>query len=198
MIALSSTKLCLCSASAALIIAALGCGDETDFGAGGASGSGGSTGSGASGGSGGSGGTGGSTTGGSGGSGATGGTGGIPDAGEIMCGTTVCPPSTFGIPACCTSENTCGFTGFNGMCSGGFDAGAPRIDAGAGVPDPNCATVMIGSGLMLNGCCRSDNTCGFSNQFIPGCLSYEQLRAVPGIGSSLPDSGPMSCVYPPP
>jgi hypothetical protein len=196
MSALSSTKTCLCWAGAALVVASLGCGGSTDDGSGGqggAGGSGGSTGSGASGGSGGSGATGGSTTGGSGGSGATGGSGGgIPDAGGISCGTVVCPALGM-IPPCCTAQNTCGIT-LGGMCiDTAFDAGS-LPEAGTGVPDPNCATVMIGM-ITLGGCCRPDNTCGFQSQIL-GCASYDQVRLIPGI--NLPEGGPMTCVYPPP
>ena len=198
----SSTKLCLCYASAALVVAALGCGGSTDDGSGGAGGSGGSTSSGASGGTGGSttGGTGGSTTGGTGGSGGSGGSGGgVPDAGDVVCGGMVCPPTMFGgmpIPACCTPQNTCGISiGGGGTCfdPGTFDA-APPPEAGTGVPDPNCASIMI-AGFPLSGCCRPDNTCGFMAQFA-GCVSYDQLRMFPG--ANLPEGGPMSCVYPPP
>jgi hypothetical protein len=98
------------------------------------------------------------------------------------------------IPACCTAQNTCGVMAGN-MCfaSGTPDAGS-RGD-GAGVPDPSCASVTIGPGLSLGGCCMPDNTCGFSSQ-IAGCVSLDTLR---GLGlPGLPDGGPMSCVYPPP
>ena len=202
MSALSSTKLCVGSAVAALFVVALGCGgDSTDTGSGGSGGSGGTTGSGASGGSGGSttGGSGGSTTGGTGGSGGTGGTGGVPDGGDVICGGTTCTPSPLGLPSCCTMQNTCGTMvglGGSGFCVDptGFDAGAPP-EAGTGVPDPNCASVMIG-GFSLSGCCMPDNTCGFSSQFFPGCVTYDQLRMFPGV--NLPEGGPMSCIFPPP
>jgi hypothetical protein len=198
---LSSTKHCVCWASAALVVVALGCGGSTDSPSG-PGGSGGSGGSGASGGTGGSGGSGGSTTGGTGGFGATGGSGGIPDAGEVICSGVVCSPSTLtGISACCTAQNTCGVSfnigGQPGTCyePPTFDAG-PRLDAGTVVPDPNCASLTVGA-LTLGGCCMADNTCGFASQFT-GCISLEALRMVGLPGINLPEGGPMSCVYPPP
>src|SRR6185503_19001445 len=181
MSALWSTKLRFCWAGAAVLVA-LGCGGSTDSDPGTSGGSGGSGG-----------GSGGSSTGGTGGSGGTG--GGQPDAGDVICGSVVCPPTMFGmtsIPACCTTQNTCG-VGIGGMCFDptSFDAGGARPDAGSGVMDPNCASLMLG-GFPLAGCCMTDNTCGFWSQITSNCISYEQLRMFPGV--SLPDGGPMACV----
>jgi hypothetical protein len=183
---------------AALLVVALGCGGSTDSAQNGTGASGGSGGSGATGATGGSGG---STTGG------TGGSGGVtpdatvqPDSGDVICNGMVCPPTMFGmmtIPACCTAQNTCGIS--IGMCfdPSTFDAGGTRPEAGTGVPDPSCATLMLG-GFMLTGCCMTDNTCGFSSQLGGGCVSLDYLRSLNLPGVNLPDGGPMSCVYPPP
>ena len=193
--ALSSTKVGRFGwAGAALLFVALGCGGSTD----GSGASGGSGNGGRSGGSGGSSGEGGSTTGGSGGS--SGGepdAGVVPDGGDLICGSVVCPPTTFGAPSCCTARSTCGFIAA-GTC---FDR--PSFDGGggggmlpdAGVPDPTCPELMLGS-FTLTGCCMSDDTCGYLSQLIGGCISHEQLRNLPGV--NLPEGGPMACVYPPP
>jgi hypothetical protein len=199
MSALSSTKFHFWSAGAALLVVALGCGGSTDSPTG-TGASGGSGGSGASGGSDGTGGTGGSggSTGGTGGTG--GASGGQPDGGDVICGGMVCPPTMLGmtsIPACCTTQNTCGVSAA-GQCfdPNMFDAGGPRFEAGVGVPDPNCASLMVG-GFPLTGCCMTDNTCGFSSP-LGGCTSLETLRSLNLPGLNLPDGGPMACVYPPP
>ena len=113
----------------------------------------------------------------------------------------VCPATMFGmmtIPACCTAQNTCGISiGASGMCfePPTFDGGGVP-EAGSGVMDPNCASLMLG-GFPLAGCCMMDNTCGFWSQ-IGGCLTLEQLRNLNLPGINLPEGGPMSCVYPPP
>jgi hypothetical protein len=206
MSALSSTKLYFCPASAALLIMALGCGGSTDSSsAGGTGGSGGSAAAGGSGASGGEGGTGGATGGSGGSTGGSGGAaGGLPDAGDVICGGAVCPPTMFGmttIPACCTTQNTCGVSiGGQATCfdPSSRDAGIPRPpEAGTGVPDPTCATLAIGA-FMLTGCCMTDNTCGFQFAQLGGCTSLDSLRSLNLPGVNLPEGGPMSCVYPPP
>ncbi|HMI85029.1 MAG TPA: hypothetical protein VK550_13100, partial [Polyangiaceae bacterium] len=77
-----------------------------------------------------------------------------------------------------------------------FDAGITVPEGGAGVPDPNCASLMY-LGFPLAGCCMPDNVCGFSTA-LTGCVSLETLRTLPLPGINLPDGGTMSCVYPPP
>jgi hypothetical protein len=196
--ALSSTNVHFCWAGAAVLVMALGCGGSTDSPSttGATGGTGGSGTSGGSGGSGGSTGGSGGSTGGTGGSG--GASGGLPDGGDVICGSTICPPTPIGmtsIPACCTMQNTCGISlGQACFDPSIFDAGPPPPEAGTGVPDPNCISVTV-FGNTLGGCCMTDNTCGFVSQF-GGCVSLETLRTfmIPG----LPDGGPMSCVYPPP
>jgi hypothetical protein len=202
MSALSSTKLFVSWAGLALVVGALGCGGSTE----GDPQAGGSGGSGATGGSDGSGG---SSTGGTSGTGGTGGgTGGSggsggsvsPDGGEIVCNGVICPPTMFGgmsIPACCTMQNTCGVTAGTTCYAPPTVPEAGARGDGAGVPDPSCASLMLGAGVTLPGCCMPDNNCGFSFQFF-GCVSLETLRGLGFPGINLPDGGPMSCVFPPP
>jgi hypothetical protein len=209
--AASSMKLHFFWPSAALLVVALSCGGSTDSHATtGASGGSGGSGAGASGGTGGSGGdtggsggiggssTGGTGAGGTGGSGGSG--GGQPDGGDVVCGGMICPATTLGtttIPACCTTQNTCGISVGQCFDPSTFDAGGARPDTGStGVPDLNCASVITTIGLRLSGCCRTDNTCGFSSP-ISACISYDTLRSLNFPGVNLPDGGPMSCVYPP-
>jgi hypothetical protein len=110
------------------------------------------------------------------------------------------------LPACCTTHGTCGVSanigGQSTMCfesavdAGGGGSGGARPEAGPGVPDPNCASLML-RGLMLPGCCMPDNTCGFSSGF-GGCISLDALRKANLPGVNLPEGGPMACLYPPP
>jgi hypothetical protein len=76
----------------------------------------------------------------------------------------------------------------------GFDAGTVP-EAGTGNPDPSCPTISLGGFITLDGCCMSDNTCGYVSAIGGGCVTVDMLRNIPGI--MLPDAL-MSCVYVPP
>jgi hypothetical protein len=75
-----------------------------------------------------------------------------PDAGEIVCGNSVCATRDLGVglglgPPCCYAVTSCGAS-FSNVCV--------ELDS-PGMPDTNCAAAGP-----YPGCCRPDGTCGIS------------------------------------
>jgi hypothetical protein len=166
-------------------LVACGGDDEEGGGAGGAGGmTGGSGGtSGTTGGDGGTTGGAGGTTGGMGGSGGMGGMGGIdlPECTEeipmtaLMCGGTACPmPMMFmGIDTCARpcclmvdGAETCGSKNANDTM--------PTDCAPLPVPDDRCPDYMAG-GMMRDGCCTAENTCGVVSTIVNMCVTESPL-----------------------
>jgi len=85
----------------------------------------------------------------------------------VTCGTDTCQPSTYegviALGACCTAQQTCGLdlsplanvTTVPTTCT-------PLAQPGAASGDcPTYTTIDAGSGgIVFDGCCRPDNTCG--------------------------------------
>ena len=109
------------------------------------------------------------------------------EAGPVSCGTTACPPADYQgiatLAACCTSASTCGLdlTGAAAFVPVGPGCFAP---AAPGVSDDTRPSYTTERGE-LQGCCRSDKTCGVFVRLTPtidlGCVAPKGFA---------PDAGP--------
>jgi hypothetical protein len=103
------------------------------------------------------------------------GRGGAAGAGTMLSCGTCAPANLFGFlmaPACCTSNNKCGLD----LSSLG-SATCVEQNA-AGTLDPSCPAASV-MGVMLQGCCRPDGTCGAMDTYLGlGCTAATSTETV--------------------
>jgi hypothetical protein len=103
------------------------------------------------------------------------GRGGAAGGGTMLSCGTCAPANLFGFimaPACCTSNNKCGLD-----LSQLGSATCVEQNA-AGTLDPSCPTASV-MGVMLQGCCRPDGTCGAMDTYLGlGCTAATSTETV--------------------